>query len=316
MLLQTRARPDEEVTVRIRGIGTLNNADPLYVVDGMMMGTIDFLNADDIESIQVLKDASASAIYGSRGANGVVIITTKKGQKGSSKMAFSTYYGVQNPGRRSSVMNGPTWSYMRNEAMAAAGNAPGIADPGNQPTYDYFKAITHENAPIYNLNLSFSGGTDKGDYYLSVDKFSQEGIIKRTGFDRVTLRSNASYKPTSWLKVGENLTMVKSDQKNQGENDEWTSMMVTAFMRDPTTPVMNADGSYTKGNYNDTWNPAATVQYTNQNSYYYRTAGNVYATVDLLKGLTFNTAMLLNIHSQKLILMIPYIMYLTCKRMT
>lgn len=282
--------PGRGVTVRIRGIGTLNNADPLYVVDGMMMGTIDFLNADDIESIQVLKDASASAIYGSRGANGVVIITTKKGEKGNPKISFSTYYGVQNPWRGTEVMDGPTWSYLRDEAMVAAGNTPGIADPESQPTYDYFNAITHKNAPIYNMNLSFSGGSDKSDYYLSVDKFSQDGIIDRTGFDRLTLRANASYKPASWIKVGENLTMVKADQRNQGENDEWTSMLVTAFMRDPTTPPTNADGSYTKGTYNDTWNPAATVQYTNQSSYYYRTSGNVYANVDIVKGLSFNTS--------------------------
>ena len=281
--------PGSSMMVRIRGIGTLNNSDPLFVVDGMMTGDINFLNSNDVESIQVLKDASATAIYGSRGANGVVIITTKKGKKGNALISLNTYYGIQNPWKSSNVMDGPTWASLRNEALVAAGYSPVIADPAAQPTYDYFKDITHANAPMYNFNLSVSGATDKGDYFLSADKFSQDGILNKTGFKRLTFRSNASYNIRPWLKIGENLTMAKTNHTSQYENDEWTSMLITAFTRDPVTPVKDENGKFNKAIYSDVWNPAATIEYTNDKSINYRTIGDVYAHFTLLKNLVLKS---------------------------
>ena len=281
--------PGGGVMVRIRGIGTLNNSDPLFVVDGMMTGDINYLNSNDVESIQILKDASATAIYGSRGANGVVIITTKRGKKGTALIGLNSYYGVQNPWRGSNVMDGPTWASLRNEALVAAGYAPVIADPAQQPTYNYFDAISNKNAPIYNVNVSVSGASEKGDYFLSVDKFSQDGILKKTGFDRLTLRSNASYNVKPWLKVGENLTLVKTNHTSQYENDEWTSMLITAFTRDPVTPVKDENGKFNKAIYSDVWNPAATIEYTNDKSVNYRTIGDIYAHLTLAKRLVLKS---------------------------
>ncbi|MEO7045586.1 MAG: TonB-dependent receptor [Ferruginibacter sp.] len=281
--------PGGGVMVRIRGIGTLNDANPLYVVDGMMLNGVDFLNPTDVESVQVLKDASATAIYGSRGANGVVIITTKKGRKGKSQISLNSYYGVQNPWRSSNVMDGPTWGYLKNEAMVAAGYEPAIQDPSKLQTTDWFKEITHRNAPISNLSLSASGASEKGDYYFSLDRFAQDGIIKKTDYDRITFRSNVSYNVKPWMKIGENITLVKSNSQVQYENDEYTSMMVTAFTRDPATPVKNPDGSFAKGIYNDIWNPAATIEYTNSKSTNYRTLGNIFAHFSLLKDLVFKS---------------------------
>lgn len=283
--------PGAGITVRIRGIGTINNSEPLYVVDGMMVNDITFLNMNDVESVQVLKDASASAIYGSRGSNGVVIITTKKGDKAQNgHVTVSGYYGAQNAWRSTGVMDGPTWAYMRNEALVAAGYKPIINDPAKVSTTNWFnEAISNKNAPVYNVNISVSGANDKGDYFLSVDKFSQKGIIQKTGYDRLTFRGNASYAVKPWLKVGENLTLVKSDRQSQYEDDEWTSMLLTSFTRDPLTPVKNPDGTYTRGMF-DVFNPAAMVEYTNTTYGMYRTIGNVFADITFMKGLVLRSS--------------------------
>ncbi|WP_436415179.1 SusC/RagA family TonB-linked outer membrane protein [Petrimonas sp.] len=282
--------PGSSVMVRVRGIGTLNNSSPLYVVDGMMVGDINFLNMNDIESVQVLKDASATAIYGSRGANGVVIMTTKKGQKGSSVINFSTYYGIQNPWRSNNVCDGPTWGYLRNEMSVGLGGDILIQDPSTLPTVDYFKAITEKNAPVSNIDLSISGGMEKGTYFFSLNKFSQNGIIKKTGFDRITLRANSDYMVKPWLKVGENITLVKTDQKSQYENDEWTTPIITSFTRDPVTPIKNEEGAFTKSTYSDQWNPVAIIEYNNPKSLVYRAIANIYADISFLKNFIFRTS--------------------------
>jgi len=280
--------PGGGVMVRIRGIGTLNDADPLFVVDGMMVSDINFLNPNDVENISVLKDASSTAIYGSRGSNGVVIITTKRGHKGG-QVNFSSYYGVQNLWRSNNVLDAPTWGYLRNEAMVAAGNLPAITDPSKLKTTDYLKAITNKNAPISNMDLSFSGGSDKGDYFFSVNKFNQTGIINKTGFDRTSFRANSSYNVQSWLRIGENITLGREKNQTGVEGDEWTSMIVTSIMRDPATPVRNADGTFRRATYNDTWNPAAVIEYTNNQDVVYRSLGNIFADLTLMKGLVFKT---------------------------
>jgi TonB-dependent starch-binding outer membrane protein SusC len=281
--------PGAGLMIRIRGIGTLNDADPLYVVDGMMVGDIDFINSNDIESVQVLKDASATAIYGSRGANGVVIVTTKKGSKGDASVSFSSYYGIQNTWRSSNMMDGPTWGYLRNEALIAAGSAPAITNPDALQTTNWFKEISNKNAPISNVDLSVSGGNERGNYYISANSFKQEGIINKTDFGRISLRTNSSFNVKPWLKVGENLSVLRSNSQAQYESDEWTSMMITSFMRDPATPVRNADGSFTKSIYSDTFNPVATIEYTNNTYIDYRTIGDVFAEFSPIKDLVFKT---------------------------
>ena len=152
--------PGDPVMVRIRGIGTLNNSNPLFVVDGMMVDDINFLNPADIESIEVLKDASATAIYGSRGSNGVIIITTKKGAKGG-RVHFNYYHGWQNFWRSTNVMDSKTWGALKNEAMVAAGNPAPIPDPSALHNTVWFDEIREVNAPIQNADLSFSGGGEK-----------------------------------------------------------------------------------------------------------------------------------------------------------
>ena len=280
--------PGGGVMVRIRGIGTLNDASPLFVVDGMMVDDIDFLNPNDIESIQVLKDASSTAIYGSRGSNGVVIIATKKGEVGG-KVALNSYYGIQNFWRTTNVLDAKTWGILKNEAMVAAGNFKPIGDPAALENTNWFDVITNENAPISNTDLSFSGGNKRGNYFLSASYLSQKGIIKKSDFSRAALRANTTYNVKPWLKVGENLTLAKTVSQQEPYTDEWTSIIITSIAADPASPVYNPDGTFARGIYNDTWNPGAIIEYQNHDDVVYRTIGNVFSEISILENLTFKT---------------------------
>ena len=282
--------PGSGISVRVRGIGTLNDSDPLFVVDGMMVGDINFLNTADIESVQVLKDASATAIYGSRGANGVIIITTKKGIAGKATINFSAYYGIQNVWKSSNMCDGPTWGMLRNEMSAGLGGGTLIEDTRTLPTVDYFDAILHKDAPVKNADFSVSGGNEKGTYFLSLNGFSQDGIIKKTSFDRVTLRANGDFKANSWLTVGENITLIRTNHRGGIENDEWTSPIMTTYTRDSITPIRNEDGSFTKSTFSDIWNPVATIEYNNPKNTVYRVLANVYGEISFLKHFKFRSA--------------------------
>ncbi len=282
--------PGGGVMVRIRGVGTLNNSNPLYVVDGMMVSDIDFLNLNDVESIQVLKDASSTAIYGSRGSNGVIIISSKKGNKNQKgKVNFNSYYGIQNFWRDANVLDAKTWGALRNEAMVAAGNPAPIDNPSTLETTGWFKEISNQDAPITNVDLSFSGGSEKGNYFISSTYFNQEGIVKKTGFERFTFRTNSSHQVKPWLKIGENVTVVKSESQKVAEQDEWTSILITSMTADPASPIKNTDGSFATGIYNDIWNPVAIQEYTNNNDVVYRTIGNVFADIKLMEDIVFKT---------------------------
>ena len=181
--------PGSGVMMRIRGIGTINNSEPLYVVDGMMVEDVDFLNMDDIASIQVLKDASATAIYGSKGANGVVIIKTKSGSKNkSATIQYSTSMGFQNFWRSTNVMDAPTWAKLKNEAAVAAGKVPPVPNPDDLQTTNWLDAVAHKNAPMTQHDLSISGGNEKAKYYFSAGYLKQDGIINKTSFERISLR--------------------------------------------------------------------------------------------------------------------------------
>jgi TonB-linked SusC/RagA family outer membrane protein len=284
--------PGGGVMVRIRGIGTLNDANPLFVVDGMMVGDIDFLNTNDIESMQVLKDASATAIYGSRGANGVVIITTKNGSKNEqAKISFNAYYGVQNFWRRAPICNSEQWAILNNEAQRAAGKPihPGLENPASLPYTDWFDEISNTNAPIQSYDLSVSGGNEKNTYYLSGSYLDQEGIVDKSDFSRASLRANGSHQPKKWLTIGENITLTKTSQNEILEGDEWNNILISAMNMDPVSPVYNEDGSFAEGKYNDINNPVARLHYTNDTYTSYRTLANVYADIKFLKDFTFRT---------------------------
>jgi TonB-linked SusC/RagA family outer membrane protein len=173
--------------------------------------------------------------------------------------------------------------------MVASGLEPGIEDPLSLQTTNWFDEISQHNAFISSTDISASGGGDKGGYFLSGSYFTQEGTIKKTNYDRVTMRANTTLDVKPWLTIGENLSLSRSRSKRIGEGDEWTSAIITSIAADPASPVRNPDGTFARSVYNDTWNPAAILAFTNNNFSSYRTLGNVFANIRLHKNFTIKS---------------------------
>jgi len=292
--------PGSPISVRIRGIGTPNNADPLYIVDGMPIkdatfgkndnpSGINFLNPSDIESIQILKDASAAAIYGTRGANGVVIITTKQGAKGEPKVSINSYYGVQNLPNRLDVLNGQEFATLYNEVRGEYFIPDSIPFLPNTNWQDKI----FQQAPTYNAQVSIAGGNDKSTYFTSFNRFSQEGIIKNSSFTRNSFRINSNHQIKDWLTIGQNLTLTHFFRKRQNEQGLGASGLVGsaiagAILADPTEEVYNP---VTKWEYLElTSSIANPVGIMERKHYHYNTnriQGNAFVDIEPIQGLVF-----------------------------
>lgn len=228
--------PGEEMTIRIRGINTINgDSSPLYVIDGVPRDNMSDINPSDISTIQILKDASATAIYGSRGANGVVLIETKTG-KGSAKptVTFNAYYGVQTPEKHLDLENGYEYiafnMYKRNVDYKRQGGSmsdPQSARPQSMripewwSTFDNFtdwQSLVLRTAPIQSYEASASGASDMGTVFFSVGYMDQDGIVKETNYNRLNARLNASLNITKNIQVGMNASVSRSVQKAAGTN--------------------------------------------------------------------------------------------------
>ena len=199
--------------IMIRGIGTLNNANPLYIVDGMYMDNMDHINPNDIESIDVLKDASSSAIYGSRAANGVVIITTKAGSntEGVPQVDVSLNFGLQTPNKYLNMLNAEEWAEVTTVARAAIGSPilDMAQDLSNKPDNDW-QRIMLGSALMQNYNVSLSGGSKAYTYYTSLGYMNQEGVVKGTNYERYTLQFKSDYKK-GILSIGNNIVLTNSN---------------------------------------------------------------------------------------------------------
>jgi len=201
-IVRNSGQPSDGVKVRIRGIGSTGNSDPLYVIDGMQMGSgdgLNQLNPADIESMEILKDAASAAVYGTRGANGVIIVTTKRGRTGDARVTYDMQYGLQNPWKLRPVLNALEYQTLMNEANINVGLEPIYKDPTKySDDTDWQKEIFNRNAPVQNHQVSVSGANDRVNYYVSLGYFDQEGIVGgnygKSNFDRITLRTNSTYK--------------------------------------------------------------------------------------------------------------------------
>ncbi|WP_207435402.1 SusC/RagA family TonB-linked outer membrane protein [Sabulibacter ruber] len=310
-------QPGDAPTVRIRGIGSTGNANPIYIVDGFPVGGIDYLNPGDIESIDVLKDAASAAIYGARGGNGVVIITTKQGRRdGTMQVSYDGYVGVQNPWRRLELLNAREYATIMNEGAANAGMAPPFADPSiyGEGT-DWQEAIFEKNAPIQNHQITVTGGTEKSAYSAALSYFDQDGIVggDKSNFQRYTARVNADNQVKTWLKFGTNLSYTHIKRRSFDPNQEFGGILSNALNMDPLTPVYETDPeklaqtTYTlnpvvrDGNGNvfaispyvsqEVVNPLARLQVMNGLTNVDKFVGNLYAEVKLLEGLTFRSTL-------------------------
>lgn len=252
--------PGTAPDVKIRGIGTNGDANPLYVVDGMMVDDIQFLNSSDIASMDVLKDASATAIYGSRGANGVIMITTKTGKKGRPIVSYSASEGFQFLNRGYDSCNGSEYAQLVNIMSEMEGGEKLYSNPAQYGEgTDWMDEITRKGW-TRNHQLSVNGGTDKVLYNMSVGYFSQNGIFKHTDYDRLSVRLNNSYKLNKKITVGHNLSLSVSNSPwalsyrtirsvlgasplltPKDENGDWNSMQDAAYINPVAELELNSD---------------------------------------------------------------------------
>ena len=313
-VLPTSGAPGSGMRIRIRGTGSNQNAEPLYIVDGVRTGGIDNLDPAEVASIEVLKDAASAAIYGSAAANGVVLITTKTGRRNSSEISYNGQYGQQSVGRLPDMMNAQ--QYYQYLAEAKAPNAPSAADiAAVQGTgTDWFDAI-FQKAPMMRHSLQFSGGGEKSTYLVNGTYFTQKGIIgdDKAKFDRYTVRINTDQKLKDWLSIGERLSYANISRRGISENSEFGSVVGSALAMDPLTPVyysgalsaraqeaLNAGRSLLRdenGNYfgisdyifGEYGNPLAWIARTNNNLTQHKVEGNVFMDIEPIKGLKFTS---------------------------
>ncbi|MRZ52729.1 SusC/RagA family TonB-linked outer membrane protein, partial [Parabacteroides distasonis] len=254
-ITSTSGTPGAMGTVRIRGVGTINDNDPLYVVDGLPQSGIGWLNPRDIESMEVLKDASAQAIYGARAANGVILITTKKGATGASYKStidFDMMVGVQNAAKTYDMLDAEGFIKYKNMAYEAS-NKPLLDDfatpekiesilsflekNGGRAGTNWWNEIKNTNALSQNYNLSLSGGMDKLRYRSSFAYMKQDGIIKSTDYERLSGRLNLDSEVYKWLNVSLNTNVIYETRRTTDENNAYTSTVFSALTSDPITPA-------------------------------------------------------------------------------
>ena len=249
-------QPGAATQVRVRGIGTINDSNPLYIVDGMpVTGGIEYINPSDIESIEVLKDAASAAIYGSRGANGVILVTTKTGSEGKTTVTYNGSYGVSNPWKKLDVLDAKTYALAINEMNMNIGNKPVYDDPQSfGKGTDWQDEVFNKNAPRTDHQVSVSGGNAKSNYFISGSYLYQEGIVggnyNHSNYGRYTLRANNNYtlfdrSETATvfrkLKFGTNITYSHDDSKSINANSERGSVLGSAITIPGIFPVYEED---------------------------------------------------------------------------
>jgi len=314
-------QPGDGSTVRVRGVTTFNNNDPLWVVDGVVVdnGGIGYLNQSDIESIEVLKDAASSAIYGTRAAAGVILVTTKKGKAGRTQINYSGYGGTSAPARKLDLLNATQYATLRNESLAAAGKPILFADPASLGKgTDWQSLIFNNSAKETNHELSVSGGSEKSTYYTSFGYLDQNGIVATpiSKYKRINFRTNETYKPSKYINFGENIGYTYNKSIGLGNtNSVFGGPLSSAINLDPITPavvtdptaasapvytnnanvIRNAQGyPYGISPYvgQEITNPLAYIQKQLGNySWAHNIVGNAYVEVDPLKGLVIKSTL-------------------------
>ena len=254
------------------------------------------VNSNDIESINVLKDAASAAIYCSSGANGVVLITTKGGRKNQQGIiTYEAYYGVQSPWKLINLLSAREYAILSNEAHIAAGRTP-LPEFRNPDALgegtDWMDAI-FQNAGMANHQLTFAGGSERSAYTVSGNYFNQDGIVggDKSGFQRYTVRLNSTHEVKDWLTLGNTLGVTNLKRNFLPENNEFTTPLVRALNMDPVTRVRRSDGVYAYSLYSDTdiTNPLNAIENTHDSWTSNRLVGSVFAEFKLAKGLSLRT---------------------------
>ena len=317
-VFQNSGQPGGGVSLRIRGANSIHaTSEPLYIIDGVAMSgdagglalgfdwagggngqtavsALSTINPADIVSVEILKDASAAAIYGARGANGVVLITTRRGQREDARISYETYYGMQQPGKWMDVMDLGQYAEYYNEMAEAGWFAqreqyldPGLLGPGTDWQREVFR-----NAGIMNHQLSVSGGTENTTYAISAGYFNQDGIVVGSNFDRYSLRANLDNQANNWLRIGNTLSVSRTNERIT-INDSDDGIIARTLTQSPDVPVRYADGSW-GGPLESQFgvsNPVAMAMDRDNDLTRSRVMGNIYAEAGFLENFTFRSEM-------------------------
>jgi TonB-linked SusC/RagA family outer membrane protein len=318
-IISESGQPGEGLKVNIRGLGTTGSSGPLYIIDGVR-GDISTINPADIESIDVLKDAASAAIYGSQSANGVVLVTTKSGKEGRAVVSFDGYFGWQYAPRKTKMLNSRQYMTIMDEQNVNSGGAPydwyALKDDGT-PKYasifdkngnlidtDWVDQMFKDGAQTYSVNLGISGGSQKGNYAISLGHMNQEGIVGGkdvSNYARYNFRVNSEYQVIdNFLKVGEQVSMIYYIKNGINVGNQYNNTLRSAFGTSPLAPVYSDNGKYGSP-YNDTsnseWynadgNPyGAMMTNTNNKTKNMTIAANIFAEMEIIKNLKFRTTL-------------------------
>ena len=278
-IIQNTGAPGSATTIKIRGTGTINDSDPLYVVDGFIVDDITHINPSEISNIEIFKDAAASAVYGARGANGIVVITTKTGEKGNARITFDGYFGFSNPWKTIPVMNIEEYALMRDyvsnkKDYSANGVLYYSLDENGEMFYDdykFFKVDTiRRNSPAnwwdaitqlgvkQQYNLSVSGGTDISRYMVTASYYKERGIVNTSEYDRFNTRINLNNKLTNWLQL--NANMAYSNENRDMIPEGRNSVLKLALYQNPMVYTYSGRG------YWSSLHPLAVIALNHQNS--------------------------------------------------
>jgi TonB-linked SusC/RagA family outer membrane protein len=307
-VVQNSAAPGGNVSVRVRGTNSINGtSEPLYIIDGVQVSNgggindvspLSTINPNDIESVEVLKDASSTAIYGARGANGVVLVTTKRGKSGATRVTYDGYYGVQQVSKTMDMMNATEFAGLENEVYKTSV----YPDPSSLGEGVNWQKLIFRDAAIQNHQLSVVGGSEKTQFNLSANYFNQDGVVINSGFKRYSMRINLDHKINDRVKVGTSLlgsysinNTIPTGQTSLDGAAVTESIVGAAMAAPPTLQPYRDDGTVypfgdqMSGRYREVVNPLGLASILNKTSIN-RIMSNVYAEAKLIKGLTYRAS--------------------------
>lgn len=308
-ITQNTGAPGGGISVNIRGLNTLGlSNEPLYVIDGVQVSgsnsasgvnPLATLNSADIQSMEILQGPSATAIYGSRGTNGVVLITTKRGKAGDIKINYTMTYSVQTQPKRLNVMNLRQYAQMENEYKSISGGEvrEDFMDPSILGKGTNWQDALFRSAAMQKNQVSFSGGTEKSTFYFSGERMNQDGVALGSGFKRSSVRINLDSKPKEWLTIGTNFNYAQTDEQLASNNVSGSNLIVNAIQLGPQVPVKNPDGTYGGGNISNSTaeqfspvNPVALADVATNELTRRRLLGGVTAGIKIIDGLEIRSS--------------------------
>ncbi len=305
VIVKKSGQPGSDYNINIRGLGSVNGSTPLVLVDGVP-GDLNLINPSDVETVDVLKDAASAAIYGARGADGVILVTTKKGKSGAPQLSYDFYYGISNAPKKVEMLNAQEYAMIMNEQYRNV-YPTGTKIPFSQASIDSINNLGHtgtdwqeeayrKNAPTQSHYLGLTGGNENSSYSISLSYLSEDGIFdykNKSNYERLGFRINSDHKVNKYIRIGENLTYAHRKRRGLGVGNIYDNFLRTLLSASPLIDAFDPnepDGFGRSHFYEEQLNPIAVMNYYyNSINKYDDLIGDVYIELELIKGLKFKT---------------------------